>query len=166
MDIGLFEQIYHQYADGLLRYALSYGCDIRQSEEIVQDVFLSLWERRHRLAIEGDAKQYLYKSVKYKIFDHYRNEAKKQLALEELRLSACDSLCFTEQEVTFNEVQKLLGHAVEKLPCRCREVYEMSRGHGLPNRDIAKKLAISEKTVEQHLTKALKYIRQVFKPTL
>lgn len=160
MDLKLFEDIYLRYADELLRYALSFRCDLRQSEEIVQDVFLSLWKRQNELTIDGDIRPYLYKAIKYKVFDFFRNESRKQLLIEELRLQACDFQCFTDQEVSFNELQRLIGHAVEKLPCRCREIYVMSRDQGLKNRDIATKLAISEKTVEQHLTKALKYIRQ------
>ena len=165
MDLKSFEHIYKRYADELLKYAYSYRCEQRQAEEIVQDVFLSLWERRGELTIEGDIRPYLYKSIKYKVFDFFRSESRKQLVMDELRLQACDLHCLTDQEVSFNEVQKLIGHAVEKLPCRCREIYVMSRNQGLNNRDIAYRLSISEKTVEQHITKALKYIRQNLSPS-
>ncbi len=160
MDSSSFETIYNLFWEELYDYSLYHCKDSPVAEEIVQDIFLSLWERRDSFIVRADIKSYLYRAVKYKVFDHYREKAKNDLLLNELRLHLCDEHCLTENEVMFNDLNKSLLQIVESLPCRCREVYRLSRESGLNNKEIALALSISEKTVEQHLTKALRFIRE------
>lgn len=160
MDHSSFENTYNLYWEELYGYCLHHCKDNYRAEEIVQDVFLSLWERQHQLLMEGSIKSYLYKAVKNKVFDFYREQAKKNTLLAELRLKLCDDTCLTENEVYFNDLNSNLGKAIDSLPCRCREVYQLSREGGLNNKEIAIQLSISEKTVEQHMTKALRSIRK------
>ncbi len=159
MDRKSFEYIYNQYWEELFDFGIHYCKDAYKAEGIVQEVFLSIWERLDTFVTEGDIKAYLYKAVKNRVFDHYRQQAKKQLSLDQMRVNACEGSCFTENEVAFNELKKTLGQVIDGLPCRCREVYRLSREECMSNKEIAIKLSISEKTVEQHITKALFYIR-------
>ncbi|WP_143166981.1 RNA polymerase sigma-70 factor [Pedobacter caeni] len=162
MDHYSFESTYNLYWEELYGYCLHHCKDNYRAEGIVQDVFLSLWERNYPLELdtEGSIKSYLYKAIKNKVFDFYREQAKKNALLQELRLGLCDETCLTENEVFFNDLNLNLGKAIDSLPCRCREVYQLSRERGLNNKEIALHLSISEKTVEQHMTKALRFIRK------
>lgn len=160
MTIQGFEHTYNKYWDELYSYCLHHCRNSHHAEEIVQEVFLSLWQRRSSFEEKGDIKSYLYRAVKNKVFDFYREKTKKDALLNNMRLNVCEGACFTENEVHFNDLNTHLNKAIESLPCRCREVYQLSRAKGLNNKEIASELSISEKTVEQHLTKALHFIRK------
>ncbi len=160
MDKSSFENIYNLYWKELYEYCLYQCRDSSPAEEIVQEVFLSLWERLDEFVIQGEIKRYLYRSVKNRLYDYYREKSRKEGLLSALRLRICDETCFTEEAVYFNDLNQNLGQAIESLPCRCREVYRLSREQGFNNREIAAHLSISEKTVEQHLTKALRFLRK------
>lgn len=160
MNSSSFETTYNLFWEELYDYCLYHCKNGPVAEEIVQDIFLSLWERRDSFIAQAAIKGYLYRAVKNKVFDHYREKTKKDMLLNELRLHLCDEHCLTENEVMFNDLNASLHQIIESLPCRCREVYCLSREDGLNNKEIALALSISEKTVEQHLTKALRVIRE------
>ncbi len=159
-----FEKLYNLYWEELYDFCF-YHCKVASlTEEIVQDIFLSLWERGDGFLMNGEIRAYLYKAVKNKVFDAYREKARRQEAFDQFRLRNCDSACITEETVSYNELSDRLGIVIENLPCRCREVFRLSREAGLSNRQIAIRLSISEKTVEHHLTKALRIIRGKIDP--
>ncbi|WP_236252863.1 RNA polymerase sigma-70 factor [Echinicola sp. 20G] len=154
-----FESIYSEYATQMLSLAYNHTYDIELAKEIVQDIFLSIWERRKNLSIKGPIKNYLLRAVKLEVIDHYRQKARDEKHLTCAFEEYCTAPESTEETVLYNELSNQISYLVDRLPCQCREVYILSRKKGLKNKEIAKTLLISEKTVESHLTKALKFIR-------
>jgi len=164
MDSKSFENLYNTYWEELYRYSFHYCKDRLSAEEIVQNVFLSLWQRKDVFEIGDDIRGYLYRAVKNQVFDFFRGKYREEMLISELQLKQCTNSCCTDNVVQFNELSQTLKQVVRDLPCRCREVYELSREKGLNNKQIALQLCISEKTVEQHMTKALRILRNKIKP--
>ena len=149
---NVFGICYHQTRDAVV------------SEEIVQEIFCSLWERRESLQIDGPLENYLARAAKFKLIDHYRKKAKTPVCADSLATAACSAFenC-TENDVLYHALSDKVGDLVDKLPCQCRLVYKMSREKGLDTKQIAAALLISEKTVKNHLTKALGFLKAALK---
>jgi len=157
-DGEAFTEIYNRYWRKLFVIAANRIKNLEDAEEIVQDIFTSLWKRRTELAQVSDIASYLSVSVKYrviKMMDRYYNMQKyvdSVLAREQFDDS-------TQQSLAFNELQQELSIHVQQLPEKCRLVFQLSREEGYSQKQIAQELGISEKTVEAHLGKAFKTLR-------
>ena len=102
---------------------------------------------------------FLYRSAKFKYYNHYRNIKTKERKLKEYSLYQEKNENITENTVITGQVYEQIDQLVESMPDKRREVYKLSRQKGLTNKEIAQHLLISEKTVKNHLTKSLAYIR-------
>jgi RNA polymerase sigma-70 factor (ECF subfamily) len=127
-------------------------------EEIIQDVFIDLWNRRFEIEIKVSLKSYLYACVRYKVFSEFRkNKLLKVELLEEFDKHFQDAT--PETKIIYEELMHRVTKVVERLPKKCKMVYELSRNEQLSHKEIAEKLSISTKTVENHITNALKVLR-------
>ncbi|WP_256006841.1 RNA polymerase sigma-70 factor [Pedobacter deserti] len=158
----VFSNAYDTYWRELYIAAYHYSKDIELSKEIIQEIFISLWERREDLQIHTSLKSYLYRAMRLKILEHFRKRAVRDNYMVTLLQQDLQSDS-TEQLLYYKELEKALNSAVEQLPGRCREVYTLSRENGLDNRSIALALNISEKAVEGNMTRALRGIRSKLK---
>lgn len=158
-DRDAFTEIYNKYWTAMLSVATHKTGSVDEGEEIVQDIFVSLWNRREHLQINSSLKNYLSASVKYKVL----KVLARQLNHQELgNQHIYDPVLIddsTRQHLHFEELHEQLAQLVAKLPEKCRIVYQLSREAGYSQKQIASELEISEKTVEAHLGKALKTIR-------
>ncbi|MEM0940549.1 MAG: RNA polymerase sigma-70 factor [Bacteroidota bacterium] len=154
-----FEVIYKKYVRLLCKIAASDIKDYDEAESIVQGVFISVWEKRHTIKISGSIENYLVGAVKLAVMDQKRIQAVRRARLEDHLADYCGSNHCTENELAFAELDAKINRLTESLSCQCKKVYELSRVKGLNNKEIASILLISEKTVEAHLTKALKHLR-------
>lgn len=161
IDEQSFEAIYNLHWEKLYSLAAYRLADEELAKEVVQDVFFSLWERRKTLTIGGEVVHYLYRSVKLKILEHYRTNQIHRRHLDEFALNLHGQENTTENHVMLNELNTQLQHFVQTLPNQCRRVFELSRSQGLNTREIAVEMVISEKTVKNHLTRALSSIRSM-----
>lgn len=155
-----FTQIYYQYWKLLFAVAANKLDSTTDAEEIVQEVFADLWRRRHEIRIEQSLKAYLATAVKFQVYTllaRRHREAQRQAGIQDTWAIAPDDV-FRQKEL-----QEQLYHITQELPDKCRLVYQLSREAGLSNKEIAAKLDISEKTVENQMTKALKRLRGVFR---
>lgn len=133
--------------------------DKELAQDMVHDLFKSVWERRNDLIISDSLEKYLVKSIKYKISGYFREKIQQDKNLEESLLYTNEAEAVTEKQVAFSFLSRELNTLVDELPERCKLIYKLSRERGLNNRQIASSLLVSEKTVENQITKALSYIR-------
>jgi RNA polymerase sigma-70 factor (ECF subfamily) len=159
-DITVFEMLFRTYYQPLCNYAYTFLQDREDAEEIVQSTFLMVWEKRDTLSIRTSVKPYLYAMVRNACLNVLKHEKIKQrYAGEEIALAdrAHDSV---SQSVATNELEQKIRLAMEALPEQCRLVFKLSRFEELKYAEIAEQLNISIKTVENHMGKALRIMRE------
>lgn len=131
--------------------------------DVVQEVFIELWKKRQVLHVDH-IKPYLYQSVKHKVIDYIR---KQRIPLTDLDyVDQFVSGSFTEDWLAQKELQSIVEQTIQQLPDQCRLVFKLSRFDELTNKEIAEQLNISVRTVENHISKALKYLRPRLDATL
>lgn len=159
-DRKAFNEIYELYWERLFAYAYNRLHDRESSEEALQEVFLSLWENRFSLKIKTSLSSYLYSSVKYKMLNIMRSKKVRDRYAKDFRSFAQNyAPAQAENHQNLSDLKNLIEDSLSTLPPKCQLVYRMSRQEHIPNQEIADKLHISKKTVENHLTKALKHLR-------
>jgi RNA polymerase sigma-70 factor (ECF subfamily) len=164
-DRSAFDAIFRQTYAGLVRSVESMLRDGAVAEEIVQDVMLELWRRRESLDPSGSPQAYLYQATRNRALNHLRHlrvqrRSAELMDLEESREATAPS------RVAAKEMESALRVALDSLPPRCREVFELSRVRGLKYSEIAETLEISVKTVEAQMGKALRVLREHLAPWL
>ena len=130
------------------------------AEEIVQDVMLELWRRRETLAVDDSLRGYLFRATRNRSLNHLRHGAIEKRAEPELAADRVESGSSAHAALVEEEIDVAVKRAVADLPARCREVFELSRVHGLRYSEIATTLGISVKTVEAQMGKALRILRE------
>lgn len=158
-DERIFEQTFRKYYASLCTYGRGILHDADEAEEIVQAVFVNIWEKRTEIEITMSLKSYLYRAV----HNHCLNRLKHQKVREEhqqyatyYQASAYESV---SQTVYKNELEVQLAKAIERLPEQCRLIFKLSRFEELRYQEIADQLGLSVKTVENQIGKALKILR-------
>lgn len=157
-DVRAFDFLYYKYFSKLYGAVYKRLQNRELAEEVVQELFVSLWERRKVLTISTTIEAYLFSSVKYLIIAQYKKNKLFEKYSNSLNPEADDNN-FTEQIIAFDELNFSYKNALKLLPERCKEVFLLKRA-GLSQREISEKMDISEKTVENQMTKALKTLRE------
>jgi RNA polymerase sigma-70 factor, ECF subfamily len=164
-EIKYFEIIFKKYYQRLCFYARKFVDDDAIAKDIVQDVFMNLWDRKEIIELEIVLRAYLFRSVYNRCLNHlgHKKLADKhhEQINKELKQIEIEYYSSTEnQEHSLFELELKIDTAIESLPPQCRNVFEMSRLKGLKNREIATELNISIKVVEKHISKALIILRE------
>lgn len=159
-----FEQLYTRYWAPLYQSAFFILRDRDACKDIVQDVFAWLWEHRHSLQVES-VKAYLKAAVKFKIANYIRSGRVRQSFFEELAAFTPSLLPPGAEELAeVRELQTIIAQAIVKLPAKCQEIFRLSREERLTNQEIADRLGLSVKTVENQMTIALRRLRSGVDP--
>ena len=164
-DTSAFDTIFRTWYGPLVGTAERMLRDRAVAEELVQDVMLELWRRRETLAADGSAQAYLFQATRNRVLNHLRHLKIEQRSEPELR-GESSSIPHADSELVHEELDVAVQKAVQSLPVRCREVFELSRVHGLKYAEIARALGISVKTVEAQMGKALRTLRERLAPWL
>jgi len=154
-----FEQVIEAYYKKLLIYAYSFTNDYSQAQDIVQNVFLRLWERRQNINVRESFQGLLYKSVYNEYINDYRRK-KSSIIMNEAYKQA---LNYAVEDTNYQLVEDkiaLIKKEVEHLPPKCKQVFLLSKQDGLTNSEIATYLNISIKTVEYQIAQAYSAIRK------
>lgn len=158
-DEAAFEEMFRGYHQQLCRYAFTIVKDADQAQEMVQDVFLRIWERRGTIEITTSVKAYLYRSV-HNACLNLNQQKKKEVRMDEVSLKVIHPSANAEERVQDGELNRAIASGLDKLPAECRKVFEMSRFGEMKYREIADALGISVKTVENQMGKALRIMRE------
>lgn len=155
----VFEQVFKANFKNLHSYAMSIVKDESTGEEMVQNVFLKLWEKKEQIDIKQSIAAYLYKAVYYECLN-YLKHTKVKAAYNAHAMRTGSEEGNPSDNAALKELQQQIDHALNDLPEQCRTIFQMSRYEELKYRMIADQLGISIKTVEGQMGKALRILRQ------
>jgi len=154
-----FEALYKSTSEQLFNIIFKQIRDRSITEGLVQDIYLRLWERRFEIQLTVPIQHYLNRAAKLAALNYLKTNHRRNIYLNQLRLDQARGDNVTEKTIFFRDLKKRIHAITDQLPPKCRTVFVMSRDEGLNTRTISQRLSIAEKTVEAHLTKALKAIR-------
>jgi RNA polymerase sigma-70 factor (ECF subfamily) len=156
-DETALSAIYKRYWELLYTSAYHVLKDKQVCEDIIQELFIKLWNKRYSTRITVSLKAYLYASIRYEVYRQIRTGAVRgnfyDDVLERIHTPA------VYDNIEYKELTARVSSVIDTLPEKCREVYKLSREECLSHKEIASQLNISTKTVENHLTKALRQLR-------
>ena len=158
-DEKAFEQVFKTHFKNLHAYAFTILNDEMVAEELVQNVFYKIWERPEKLSITGSIAAYLYRAVHNESLNHLKHlkvRSKYQLHAVHQMKNESDN---ASKKILLKELESKLHRAMQELPEQCRTIFQLSRFEELKYREIAERLEISPKTVENQMGKALKLLR-------
>lgn len=159
-DESAFKYFFDTYYDDLCNFVNSYIRDEIIAEDIVQNIFIYLWEKKELLPPNCSIKSYLYAASKNKSLNYLRNQKNKAHIIEKFMSLESIVEYTTDQYLEIEELKVAVGKAVNQLPEQCKKIYQQSRDHGFTNKEIAAKLGISLKTVENQMTIAIRKIKE------
>lgn len=159
-DREAFTELYNRYWDKTFAVALHRLGDEHEAEEVVQEVFLSIWQRRASIELTHSVATYLSVAIKYKVINHLAKQHRRQLQLNEITIATAETDDTTNNWLNEKELRRQLDYSINQLPEKCRIVFLLSREENKTYAEIAAELNISQKTVEAHMSKALRDLRE------
>ena len=158
-DQRALKMLFERYFTVLVRYASRITANTNVAEELVEDVFIYIWEKRNSIQIQSGIKPYLYTAARNASFNFLKSrlaKANKSLTFEN---NENDIINNESEQIQYNELKRAVTKAIERLPDACKTIFVLSRNIKLSNQEIANELNISIKTVEGQMTIALRKIR-------
>ncbi|HDR89454.1 MAG TPA: RNA polymerase sigma-70 factor [Bacteroidetes bacterium] len=159
-DLNAFNLIYYTYSKKLYHIGLGLLKDPDKANEMVQDVFVTLWEKREKINPELNFENYLLTMTYNSIRKLFRKKKIEQEVKHEVLKETSITHSNTENSVIYNDLLRLAQNLIEKMPPKRKLVYKLNRQQGVSIKEISEKIGISKRTVEGHLTKALGYLKE------
>lgn len=158
-DHVAFTEIYHRYKGILYIHALKLLKDEDEAQDVIHELFASLWNRAGDLNLSIPLKAYLYRSVKNRIFDIFSHQKIRTAYVEKFKAVMEEGEWSTDEKIRERELIVAIEEGLQQLPPKMREVFEMSRFCNLSHKEIGKELNISDKTVKTQVHNALRILR-------
>ncbi len=155
-----FKEIFHKYYNDLARFCFSMVRDTTIAEELTQEIFIYIWEKKDKIDISTSFKSYLYSAIKNKSINYIKYELPKQRALVDLSDTLLSPNTPLHDKGETKRLKKKINLAIDQLPEKCKQIFLLSRFGGLIYTEIAEELNISAKTVENQMSIALKKLRE------
>lgn len=158
-NIKAFEELYRRHWVHLIDAAYKRLQSRQKSEDIVQEIFITLYQKRNILEITVSLKAYLCQALKYKVLNEFRAEGIRTKYVKNLFFNDTCKNDFVEG-IEAKELNKKIEEVLKTLPEKCRQVFLLSRKENMSNKEISSELNISVSTVEKHIGKALKILKE------
>ena len=159
-DLFAFDQLFSKYSKKLYYFANGYLGSKEDTEGLVQEVFLKIWEKKKELKEHLSFNAFLYTITFNAIRKYFRKKAREKKYLDNYLENFDDTDNETVMDIEYNNLRELADKAIEKLPEKRKMIFLLSRHEGFTNEEIANRLQISKKTVENQMTQALKFLRE------
>jgi RNA polymerase sigma-70 factor (ECF subfamily) len=162
-DKDAFRSLYNRYSKKIYFFSLKHLGNNVEAEELVQSVFINVWENRKSLDATGSIKSYIYKAAINFIYNYLRKKTiqarfvESQIHKDEINTNN------TYEQVLFHDLERLINSVVETFPSQQQKIFQLSRYEGLTDKEIASKLDLSVRTVENQMYRALKKIKTILK---
>ncbi|MDR2271087.1 MAG: sigma-70 family RNA polymerase sigma factor [Sphingobacterium sp.] len=155
-----FETLYYAYRTQIFGRILKQVRSVEFAQDIVQDVFVKVWQNRAQIDVSKNFKSYLYTIAQSTVYDYFRKIASDQAKSEQLMILS-KGICANdiEEEVSYKEMEKYLNDILDIIPERCREVYVLCKLEGRSYDEVSKLLNISTATINNHIVKATSIIK-------
>lgn len=171
-DKEVFEQLFHDNYKNLVLYAKKFVMDTETARDLVQDVFIYLWDKRQKLTIDKSISSYLFRAVHNACINHLKRESTKENYIKQFLINLNEGSYKTSASddahelVVCKDLSERIERIIESLPEQCRNIFRMSRFRGMKNKEIAEIYSISPRTVETQIYRALKVLKENLKPYL
>lgn len=165
-DRNAYEQLFKMYYTPLVSFARNIIRDTDAAEDLVQEVFVKIWERKHTIEIKTSVKAYLYMAVKNHCLNKLKTEQRNAFFNDEMADDVRVATNNTEEYSNTIELSKHIDNALNLLPPKCAVIFKMSRFEDKTYKEIAESLDLSVKTVENQMGKALSIMRGALSPYL
>ncbi len=159
-DVAAFDTIYRKYSRKLFHFALGLVKEREMSRDIVQEVFINLWEKRSKVDLNLNFDNYIFTIAYNSILKFFRKRAVETRLKEQMLVNSPEVLESVEGNVIYYELLELANNSIENLPPMRKMVYKLNRQEGMKIKEIARKLNISKRTAENHLARALKHLKE------
>ena len=160
-DKEAFQILFDKYYALLCLLSRRYTSDIEKSREITQNLFMYLWEHRYEITVNTSLKSYLCQAVRFNSIRYIENDRKAGIRIEDFPESVNYQELF--DHIEYAELQDKIIRSIDSLPEQCQKVFKLSRFEQLKYTEIAERLDISLKTVESHISKALRVLEEKLK---
>lgn len=165
-DKKAFEEVFNTYYQLLCNYACSMLKDIDEAEEVVQNMFFNIWSKRESLQVNTSIKSYIYRATHNDCLNKIKHGKVRNVYAQDYKSSMSIQDHDSAQVLQAKELGNTINKAIDSLPEQCGLVFKLSRFENLKYQEIADRLSISVKTVENHMGKALKILRTELKDYL
>lgn len=158
-DLEAFDAVFEKYSNRLFGFALKYLKSKEETEGLVQDVFLKIWENRKKLKKDASLKSYLFTIAYHNICKFFRKKQLQGKLREEIGLVSEISVA-TEEQIDYDFTLEQLEHLIEQLPPKQKTIFLKSRKEGKSTREIAEEMHLAPGTVDNHISAAIKFLRK------
>ncbi|MGM0531255.1 MAG: RNA polymerase sigma-70 factor [Bacteroidota bacterium] len=158
----VIDHIYYTYHKRIYAFALSLLKSEEDAVDIVHEVFVKLWKKRHDLEKDTKIEPLIFTITRNTVLSLFRKRASENKYYDQIAGTPGmqNNASNTEEQVNYTFLREQVDQLVEQLPPKSRRVYLLSRENGLSNKEISRKMGIAEKTVEDHITKALTFLKK------
>jgi len=157
-----FRELYFRYKDKLWYYCFSFLKSEDEVEDMIQEIFIRLWEFRSMLDPDLSFSSFLYTMAHNKILNFFRDMDVELQVKKNLFQKVLIEEPTVESDIIFAEYRQILSEAINKLPARRKQIFHMSRVENLSHKEIALNLGISVHTVQEHISESLRFIKSYF----
>ncbi|GMT46415.1 MAG: DNA-directed RNA polymerase sigma-70 factor [bacterium] len=162
-DKVAFEKIFQIYHKQLYLFCYSFLNQKEDAENLTQDVFVKLWVKRAAIDCEKSFSGFLFTMTKNLALNYIRKTIYQQIYVNQMLNNSLEDRCQTDKQISYNEIKSRLNDLINQLPLKRKEIFLLSREHGLSQKEIAEQMGVSIHTVESQISKALKFIRKGLK---